>query len=140
MSLRADYDLLSSLASTDEAGGLAKERAVLLLWFFRNVLGLDDLEAYEFVCDGNDDGGVDGLYLEPGTGDEDIETLVIFQSEYTQSPRQVGPEKLGRLVSIASRFKDADSLQELLASGVEDKLGHLVARFDLVRKLRDGRY
>ena len=27
------YDLLSQLATLDEAGGLAKERSVLLLWF-----------------------------------------------------------------------------------------------------------
>ena len=125
--LQADYDFLSKLASTDEAGGLAKERAVLLLWFLRNVVGSMTSMLYEFVCDGDEDGGVDGLYLEAGTGDEDRETLVIYQSEYTQSPRQVGPEKLGRLITVAGRFKDADSLEEFLAAGVEAKLERLVA-------------
>ena len=67
MSIASDYDLLKRLASTDEAGGLAKERSVLLLWFLRNVVGLDDLDAYEYVCDGNLDAGIDGLFLEPST-------------------------------------------------------------------------
>lgn len=84
-----DYALLRRLASTDEAGGLAKERSVLLLWFLRNVVGLDDLDAYEFVCDGDADGGVDGIYVESSTGDEDHETLVIYQSKYTNGPTQV---------------------------------------------------
>jgi hypothetical protein len=137
---QADYDFLKRLANTDESGGLARERAVLLLWFLRNVVGVDDLDAYEFVCDGSDDGGVDGLYLESGTGDEDHETLVIYQSRYTESPRQVGPTELGRLISIASHFKDAASLEAFLASGVEPKLQELVDRFGLVRKLRDGQY
>ena len=55
-------------------------------------------------------------------------------SSFNRSTRQspsVGPEKLGRLVSIASRFKDADSLEEFLTGEVEDKLRRLVAQFDL---------
>jgi hypothetical protein len=87
---QSDYDLLAGLASTDEAGGLAKERSVLLLWFLRNVVGLDDLDACDFVCDGDNDGGVDGLYMEPSTGDEDHETLVVYQSKYTTGPTRVG--------------------------------------------------
>jgi AIPR protein len=137
---QAEYDFLQNLANTDESGGLARDRAVLLLWFLRNVVGVDDLDAYEFVCDGPDDGGVDGLYLERGTGDEDHDTLVIYQSKYTESPRQVGPNDLGRLISVAANFKDAASLEAFLAAGVEPKLQHLVDRFGLLRRLRDGDY
>ncbi len=107
--LAADYELLKGLASTDEAGGLAKERSVLLLWFLRNIVGLDDLDAYEYVCDGDSDQGVDGLYLEQSSGDEDHETLVIFQSKYTTGASQVGPGAFDRLLSTASHFKDAAS-------------------------------
>jgi hypothetical protein len=136
----ADYALLATLASTDEAGGLAKERSVLLLWFLRNVLGLDDLDAYEFVCDGDADGGVDGLYLESSSGDEDHETLVIFQSKYTNSPTQVGPTSFDRLLATASHFKDAASLEAFLAGRVEPKLRALIDRFELRRKLRERRF
>ena len=101
----ADYQFLKELASTDEAGGLAKERSVLLLWFLRNVVGLDDLDAYEFVCDGDADGGVDGLYLEPSSGDEDHETLVIYQSKYTTGPSEVGPNAFNRLLAIAESLQ-----------------------------------
>ncbi len=137
---QADYALVSGLASTAEAGGLAKERSVLLLWFLRNVVGIDDLDAYEFVCDGDDDGGVDALYLEQSTGDEDHETLVVYQSKYTQGPTGVGPNAFGRLLSIASQFKTATALQSFLAGQVEPKLRDLIARFELHHKLEDGHY
>jgi hypothetical protein len=134
------YDLLAALATLDEAGGLAKERSVLLLWFLRNVVGLDDLDAYEFVCDGDDDNGVDGLYLEPASGDDDHETLVIYQSKYTEAPTNVGPNSMTSLISTAAHFSTVESLEALLGGRVEAKLRHLIQRFDLVRKLRAGAY
>ncbi len=135
-----NYALLKRLASTDEAGGLAKERSVLLLWFLRNIVGLDDLDAYEFVCDGDADGGVDGIYVEPSTGDEDHETLIIYQSKYTTGPTQVGPTAFDRLLATTSHFKDIASLETFLTGRVEPKLRDLIKRFDLCRKLRENRF
>ena len=133
------YDALSSLAVTAEAGGLAKERAVLLLWFFRNVVGVDDLDAYEYVCDSDDDGGVDALFLETSSGDDNFETLVIYQSKYTEGPTQVGETAIDRLVSIASKFKTEAGLREFLTGRVEERLRSLIDRFRLVQKLAEGR-
>lgn len=134
------YDLLATLANLDEAGGLAKERSVLLLWFLRNVVGLDDLDAYEFICDGDDDNGVDALFLEPASGNDDHETLVIYQSKYTESPANVGPNSMTGLISAAAHFRTVESLEALLSGRVEEKLRRLIDRFDLVRKLRAGAY
>ena len=138
MTLQTDYELVAKLATTDEAGGLAKERSVLLLWFLRNIVGLDDLDAYEFVCDGDADGGIDGLRLEPSTGDEDHETLVIYQSKYTEKPNQVGPASLDALPGRADRFKSADALKEFLAEGVEEKLEALIKNLRWLRSLKKG--
>lgn len=137
---QTDYALVAESARTDEAGGLAKERSVLLLWFLRNVIGVDDLDAYEFICDGDDDGGVDALYLESSTGDEDHETLVVYQSKYTEGPTNVGPNSLTKLLSIVSQFKTAAALKGFLAGKVEPKLRDLITRFELLRKLEDGWY
>jgi hypothetical protein len=89
------YELVTGLASLEEAQGLEKERAVLLLWFLRSVVGLEDLDAYDFICDGDDDGGIDALYLEEKQGDDDIETLVIYQSYFSEKPSEVGPTQQG---------------------------------------------
>lgn len=138
--LSKDYGLLQHLASTDEAGSLAKERSVLLLWFLRNVVGLDDLDAYEYVCDGDADGGIDGLFLESSSGDEDHETLVIYQSKYTEKPNQVGPNSFNRLLAIASHFKDEANIVQFLSGSVEPKLRTLIERFRLRNKLRNNDY
>lgn len=140
MSRKSEYDLVEKLASTDEAGGLAKERAVLLLWFLRNVVGLDDLEAYEYICDGDLDGGIDALRLEDPSGEDEHETLVIYQSKYTESPNQVGPKSIDPLPGRADRFKTAQALREFLAEGVEEKLEALIERFELLEKLEAGAF
>jgi hypothetical protein len=124
-------------ARREEAGGLAKERAVLLLWFLRNVIGLDILDAYDFVTDGDDDHGVDGLYLVRETGDGEFERLMIFQSKYTQSAREIGAEDVKHLIATANHFRTAASLEALRATKIEPRLAGLIDELDLVRRLRD---
>ena len=119
---------LRSWRPSIEAGGLAKERSVLLLWFMRNVVGLDDLDAYEFICDGDDDNGVDALFLEPASGDDEHETLVLYQSKYTEGPTNVGPSSLTGLISAAAHFTTVDALEGMLVGPVEEKLRHLISR------------
>lgn len=140
MSRKDEYELVKKLASTDEAGGLAKERAVLLLWFLRNVVGLDDLEAYEYICDGDHDGGIDALRLEDPSGEDEHETLVIYQSKYTEKPSQVGPKSIDALPGRADRFKTGQALREFLAEGVEERLEKLIERFELLDKLDAGAF
>lgn len=112
----------------------------MLLWFLRNVVGLDDLEAYEFVSDGNDDCGIDALYLEESSGDDDYETLVVYQSKYTLGPTNVGPNSMNGLITAAGYFRGYDSLRSFLEGRVEAQLTHLIERFGLEHKLRDGAY
>jgi hypothetical protein len=140
MSRQSEYERVQKLATTDEAGGLAKERAVLLLWFLRNVVGLDDLDAYEFICDGDQDGGIDALRLEEPSGEDEHETLVIYQSKYTESPTQVGPRSLDALPGRADRFKSGQSLREFIGQGIEEKLEDLIQRFQLLDKLDHGAF
>jgi hypothetical protein len=131
----AEYGDLQRQARLEEAGGLAKERAILLLWFMRAIFGLDDLDAYEYVCDNDHDGGIDGLYLEEASGDEDFETLVIFQSKYPMTPNEVGRTALEGLIAAADKFRTAQGLRAFLAGTVDAQLRQLITRFDLVNKL-----
>src|SRR5579862_1911394 len=137
---QAAYDLVARLASLDEAQGLSKERSVLLLWYLRGVVGIEDLEAYDYICDGDDDGGVDGLYLEDRQTDDDIDTLYVYQSYFTEKPSDIGPTKLQRLISVASNFKSAGALAALLADDIEPALRRLIQEFELPQKLAEGAY
>ena len=129
------YRTITDQAKLEEAGGLAKERAVLLLWFLRNVVGVGDIDAYDFVCDGDDDKGIDGLFIEPSSGDEP-DTLLVFQSKYTATPDgKVGDTDVDRLVGAATHFKSAETLRRLLAAGLEPSLRRLIGTLGLVGKL-----
>lgn len=136
---KAAFELVSGLASLDEATGLKKERAVLLLWFLRNVFGLDEFDAFDFICDGDDDGGIDALYLEEAQGEDDIETLVIFQSYYPETPKNTGAAKLERLIAAANHFKSKAAITALLAQDLEPALRRLIENFGVVDKLSEGR-
>ena len=129
------YDVIAAQAKTEEAGSLAKERAVLLLWFLRNVVGLGDIDAYDFVCDGDDDMGIDGLFLEPASGDE-ADTLVVFQSKYTTSPDgKVGDTDVDRLVGATTHFTSSETLSALLKGKLEPSLRQLIETLGLKAKL-----
>jgi AIPR protein len=133
------HALLSQLASTAEAGDLTRPRAVLLLWFLRNVVGIDDLDAYEYVCDGPLDEGIDGLYLEGPTADDDTETVVLLQSKYPESPANVGVTDIRGFIGAVTPFGHANSLAALLSENIDPQLKNLIERHDLVGKLQAGK-
>jgi hypothetical protein len=140
MPTRQDYfDRVASQARTEEAGGLPSPRSVLLLWYLRNFLGIDPLDAYEYVCDGGDDWGVDGLYLEKEAGNSDKECLVVFSSKYLEAPKDIGKKPVQGLVASAESFKSVDSLEAMLKGPIEARLADLIERFGLVQKVAEGR-
>jgi len=128
------YDEVARQATLAEAGGLAKERSVLLLWFLRNVVGVEELEAYDHVCDGDNDKGIDGLFIEQGVGDGEPDVLVIYQSKYTESHNgKVGPTDIDRLAGSANYFVDKNTLASLIGSGPEPALMQLITGLALPR-------
>ena len=129
------YEALTEQASLDEAGGLNKERAILLLWYMRSLMGVDDLEAYEFVCDGDKDGGIDGLYWEKASEDDQLDVLTIFQSKFPETPKQVGRTDLEGLVASTDKFKSVEALTTFLQGDVEPQLRALIDRFGLLERL-----
>lgn len=131
------YKTLAEQATTDEAGGLAKKRSVLLLWFFRNVVGVGDIDAYDYVCDGDDDKGIDGLFIEPSPGDDEAATLVIYQSKYTEGPdAKVGDRDVDRLAGAAAHFADAGTVHRLLAGKLEPSVRQLIEDLGIEGKLQ----
>jgi AIPR protein len=136
VSRRQAYALLKRYANTSDAAGLKKPRAILLLWFLKNVYGLDDLDAYEFVCDGDADQGIDGLYLEPPEVGENVHTLILFQSKYPVKPSEVGPNDLKSFVGSALPFQTSQGLAELMKNKLEPELLALVRRYEVEKLLR----
>ncbi len=133
-SLAAAFGRLEAVANPAEAEGLTKPRSILLLWFLRNGLGLDDIDAYDHVCDGDDDHGVDGIYVESreselGTGP--LRTIVLFQSRYPTSPKNVGVGDIRGFIGAAQNFQSSESVNKLLSGALEAELRALIKRYGL---------
>jgi len=133
--LEEAYDAIVSVASPDASEGLLKERVILLLWYLRNVLGIDDIDAYDYICDGDDDLGLDGL-MEDSDNDS---TIVFMQSKFPETAKNVGPNDLKKFVGSIKPFETAGGLKKMLSGNVEPALEKLIDRFQLVDRLENGK-
>ncbi len=136
--LQQAYKDVVSVARPSASEGLKKERSILLLWALRNVMGVDDLEAYEYVCDGDNDQGIDGLLLEQNPDPEKPQTLVLLQSKYPEKFKNVGVNELKQFVGSAQYFKSAKAFKKLLEGTLEPELKALLGRFEVEEKLSQG--
>ena len=59
------------------------ESHAFLVWFLQHYFRLDETEAQESVCDGPDDKGVDGVYV-----DLNLETIYVFQCKLVKNPKR----------------------------------------------------
>lgn len=138
--LKQAYDLVREVANPSTPEGLKKPRAVLLLWLLQHVLGLDALDAYEHVCDGDNDQGIDGLRREEAEvvaeGDPGPDALILMQCKYPESAKNVGESDLRNFVGAAAHFEDGRALEGLLRGRVEPELRHLVDRYGVVAGLK----
>lgn len=134
------YELVAKVADPTASEGLNRPRSILLLWFLRNFIGIDDLDAYQFVCDGTDDRGIDGLFTEAPSVDDDVANLVLLQCRYPETPKLIGEADIPSFLGNASHFRTADNVRTLLASPqLEPELRSLITNLKLVERLEAGK-
>ncbi len=72
-----------------------------------------------------------------GVEAREVDTLVIYQSKYTQSPDgTVGPTDVDRLAGAANYFASSATLADLVASGPEATLLQLIDALGWNRSFR----
>jgi len=77
--LDLNYPAILNFIKTEFVAGRTESHA-FLVWFLQHFFRLDELEAQETVCDGPDDKGVDGVYV-----DSNLETVFLFQCKLVQT-------------------------------------------------------
>lgn len=133
------YDQLSKQVNVAAADELNKDRAGLLLWFLSVVKGYDEADALEFICDGDGDGGIDGLLLETHeTVEGERYVVTAFQSKYPEQPSKVGEREVAEFISRGRRLRHVDDLRLLVEPPLRRELRGLVRRFELEEKIRAG--
>lgn len=109
------------------------ESAAFLAWYLANYYRLDELEAIDCICDQPGDKGVDGIYVNEGSG-----TIDIFQSKISQKENSsIGDTQLKEFHVTLAQFKSVESLQLLLNSAGDVQVASLIKRLDLLKKIED---
>ena len=104
----------------------------LLHWFLFNVFRLDEIESRDAICDGPNDKGIDGLWV-----DDDSEEIFLFQSKFTKKHTNgLGDSDLREFVGSASWFSNPANINALMAGQANVELKALVNRLDLGKKLQ----
>ena len=139
MRRQALHQELSKQVDVAVAGELSKPRAGLLVWFFSVVKGYDEADALEFVCDGDGDGGFDGLLLETHETATDTRYVVTaFQSKYPEGPSMIGENEVAGFIGRGDRLQHVPHLKALIQPPQRAELRRLVERFGLEEKINAG--
>ena len=134
---------IRELANPDEPNPkLAQTDAVLLHWYLVAFEGLDPIEAYDFVFDGHDDGGIDGMLLHSpdGLDESDPATLYLYQAYYPKTPKNVSDRKLSQFVGTAAKFGSPAAVAALMKDPeIGSDMKRLLSEYSIEQRLQEGR-
>lgn len=86
-------------------------------FFFQEAgVGFDLEEASEYLTDGKSDGGVDAVFNDPGSENND---MIVVQSKFYENSQLTGADVAGELYKISETIKRVDSHQ---VEGLSEKM------------------
>lgn len=110
------------------------ESHALLLWFLKNYYRLDEVEATDAVCDGPDDKGIDGIYV-----DDHLETIDVFQCKLVQnSAKTLGDTQLKEFVGTLAQLSEPSKIEEIIESTSNAELANLLDSENVSKKIAEG--
>ena len=78
-------------------------------WFLENYFRLDQLDVEDSICDGADDKGIDGIYV-----DSTLEVIYVFQAKLMQkASRTLGDSALREFGGTLKQFDSPQSVKAL---------------------------
>ena len=115
-------------------GATRTESRAFLAWFLENVYRLEPTEAADCVCDGPDDKGVDGIYV-----DEDNNRIDIFQAKISQSlSKTLGDTVLKDVVGTLQQFASQETTEALHQSTGNIELQRMLEAGDVAERIGQG--
>ncbi|MEA9589632.1 AIPR family protein [Xanthomonas sp. WHRI 10064A] len=119
--LDLSYPRILQLFGKHMISGRVESRA-FLGWFLENYFRLDETSAQDAICDGVDDKGIDGIYV-----DDNMERIVVFQAKLRQNnAKTLGDNDLKLFAGTLDQLKTAESVAKLSESTGNNELKHLI--------------
>lgn len=103
-------------------------------WFLENYFRLEQLRVEDSICDGSDDKGIDGIYV-----DTTLEAIYIFQAKlYQNQSKTLGDSVLREFAGALNQFGSTETIAELAKSTSNVELKNLVNDEGLAAKVEAG--
>jgi hypothetical protein len=110
------------------------ESNAFLAWFLEHYFRLDQDAAQDCICDGPDDKGVDGVYV-----NDDLERVDILQGKLLRSPdKTVGDTKLKEFFGTLAQFRNPKTIISIAETTSNLELRSLIESIELAAKVEDG--
>lgn len=127
------YPAILEMFGKHNVQGRTESRA-FLGWFLEHYFRLDQLHVEDSICDGSDDKGVDGLYV-----DETLEVIYVFQTKLFQNANKtLGDSGLREFGGTLGQFDSEASVTGLAQSTGNVELQHLLDAEEVGKKVAQG--
>src|SRR3982750_317908 len=133
MALDLTYPNIVGLFGNHNIPGRTESRA-FLGWFLENYFRLDETESQDRIFDGNDDKGVDGIYI-----DDNLELVSIFQTKLVQNDKKtLGDTALKEFAGTLDQFKTRAGVEHVIATTTNVELRELLKTHDVPALVEKG--
>lgn len=110
------------------------ESRAFLGWFLEHYYRLDETEAQDAICDGPDDKGIDGIYV-----DSNLERIDVFQTKlYQKENKTLGDVALKEFVGTLSQLSTKEAIENLVATTGNLELRELIKASDVIGLIEKG--
>lgn len=128
-----DYPEVTKLFARHKVGSRTESRA-FLAWFLENYYRLEEVAALDCICDGTDDKGIDGIYVDDNYGRVDV-----FQSKLLQNnSRRLGDTPLKEFVGTLTQIEDPLFVDDIVNTTRNTELAALLEDQDVSGKVAQG--
>lgn len=110
------------------------ESRAFLAWFLENYYRLDEIDAQDSVCDGPDDKGIDGIYV-----DENLERIDVFQAKlYQNRDKTIGDNALKTFAGALDQLTSAEAVERIIESTTNFELRGLLQSRHVAERIQQG--
>jgi len=118
----------------DLKDGFRINRSAFLIWFLRNIFYLNEQTSIDSVCDGSNDKGIDGIWV-----DEDSEEIYIFQTKFSPLDQGYqGERDIREFLGVGRWFNSEQKVEELRNSLANDQLKRLLEKGEIGDRISKG--
>lgn len=123
-------EILNCFGRHNVEGGT--ESRAFLAWFLENYYRFDETEIYDSVCDGPNDKGIDGIYV-----NEQLRQIDIFQTTISKTAEcSFGDGKLKQFTGAISQLSTPENADSVFAVANKE-LQAIAKRMNLAAKIAD---